>query len=60
LALADLQPGEAFLIPLTEGRDPQGRREDNLRVMVSKAKARLARNFTCRKVQEGLMVIRVD
>jgi hypothetical protein len=57
--IADLDIGQSFIIPMANGRDETGRREDNIRVQVIKKGQILNRRFSCRKVEDGLMVIRL-
>lgn len=55
-----LAVGEAFIVPLTRGADPDGRSEAYLRVLANKAGTRLGRKFSCRKVDNGLAIARID
>jgi hypothetical protein len=58
--VAALAVGEAFIIPLLDGTDPDGRPEAYLRVLADKAGKRLGRKFSCNKVDgEGLAVSRI-
>lgn len=50
--------GQAFIVPLADGRDPDGRPEAYLRVLADKAGKRLGRKFSCRKLDGGLAVTR--
>jgi hypothetical protein len=54
-----LEVGEAFIIPMDDGRDPQGRSEAYLRVLADKLGKRLNRKFSCRKLDAGLAVSRI-
>lgn len=56
--LADLQPGDAFVIPMENSRDTDGRPEKYVRQLVWQAGQRLGYAFSCRKVEGGLAVIR--
>lgn len=56
--LAALEPGQAFVIPLQNNRDADGRSEKYVRQLVWQAAQRLGYTLCCRKVQGGLAVIR--
>lgn len=56
--LEHLAPGQAFIVPITKGRDPEGRSVAHLRVAVTRAAERLDRTFTCSIVDGGLAVTR--
>ena len=51
--------GEAFIVPLLDGADPDGRPEAHLRVLANKAGNRLRRKFSCRKTGDGLAISRI-
>lgn len=51
--------GEAFIVPLRDGADPDGRPEAYLRVLADKLGKRYRRKFSCRKVPDGLAISRV-
>jgi hypothetical protein len=52
--------GEAFIVPLRDGCDPDGRPEAYVRVLADKAARRLGRKFACNKVDgEGLAISRI-
>ena len=53
-----MEVGDAFVIPMVNGFDPDGRPEANLRVYANKHGQRLGRKFSCRKVEGGLAIIR--
>ena len=53
-----LAPGQAFIVPISGGRDPEGRSVAHLRVAVTRAAERLDRRFTCAVVDGGLAVTR--
>ncbi len=57
--IADLDVGQSFVIPTANGRDHTGRREDAIRVSVVKKGQVLNRRFSCRKVENGLMIVRL-
>ncbi|MEN9860155.1 MAG: hypothetical protein RLZZ515_637 [Cyanobacteriota bacterium] len=54
-----LDVGQAFIVPMVDGTDPEGRPESYMRVIVSKQGARLKRTFACNKVQDGLAISRI-
>lgn len=54
-----LAVGEAFVVPLANGRDPDGRPESYVRVLADKLARRLGRKFSCRKVEGGLAIQRI-
>ena len=54
-----LAVGEAFIVPLLDGTDPDGRPEAYLRVLADKAGQRLGRKFACNKINDGLAISRV-
>ena len=54
-----IQVGEAFIVPLIDGADPDGRSEAHLRVMANKAGTRLRQKFSCRKTGDGLAITRI-
>lgn len=54
-----LSVGEAFVVPVANGHDPDGRPEKHLRALALKAAQRLGRKFSCNKVQEGLAISRI-
>ena len=51
--------GEAFLVPLIDGVDPDGRSEAYLRVLADKHGKRLGRKFSCNKISAGLAISRI-
>lgn len=51
--------GEAFIVPLTNGVDPDGRPESYLRVIADKVARRLGKKLACNKVDDGLAISRV-
>ena len=51
--------GEAFIVPMTNGVDSDGRSEAYLRVIADKLGRRLGRKFTCNKIDEGLAISRI-
>lgn len=53
-----LAVGEAFVIPMDGGIDPEGRTIEHVRVLVSRQAHRLGRRFSCRKTDDGLAVVR--
>jgi hypothetical protein len=57
--IESIEVGEAFIIPLTDGADPDGRSEAHLRVMATKAGTRLRQKFSCRKTGDGLAISRI-
>jgi hypothetical protein len=57
--LNDLALGEAFLIPTVDGRDADGRHEETIRALICKFNKKLNRRFGCRRMEKGLMVIRI-
>jgi len=54
-----LSVGEAFIVPIANGVDPDGRPEAYVRVIVDKLGRRLGRKFTCNKIDDGLAVSRI-
>lgn len=54
-----LEVGQAFVVPLVRGRDPDGRSVEHLRVVANRSGDRLNRRFTCSKTDAGLVVARV-
>lgn len=54
-----LNVGEAFVVPLANGRDLDGRPEKHLRALALKTGQRLGRRFSCNKVQEGMAISRI-
>jgi len=54
-----IEVGEAFIVPLRDGADPDGRSEAHLRVLANKAGNRLRRKFSCRKTGDGLAISRI-
>ena len=54
-----LAVGEAFIVPLVNGVDPDGRPESYLRVLADKQGNRLGRKFSCSKTDAGLVVARI-
>jgi hypothetical protein len=58
--MADLEIGQSFLLPMTNGRDSQGHHEDSIRALVSKFNKKLHRRFGCRKVEAGVLVVRIE
>jgi len=54
-----LSVGEAFVVPLANGHDPDGRPEKHLRALALKAGQRLGRKFSCNKVQKGMAISRI-
>jgi hypothetical protein len=56
--MQQLEVGHCFLIPMRDGLDKHGRREDIIRALVAKFTKRLDRRFSCRKCEAGLMVVR--
>lgn len=54
-----LAVGEAFIIPMAEGTDVDGRPEAYLRVLADKLGKRLGRKFSCNKVDDGLAISRI-
>lgn len=54
-----LAVGEAFIVPLFDGTDPDGRSEAYLRVLADKLGRRLGRKFSCNKLDDGLAVSRI-
>jgi len=57
--IASISVGEAFIVPLTDGADPDGRSEAYLRVLADKAGKRHGRKFSCRKTGDGLAISRI-
>jgi hypothetical protein len=51
--------GEAFIVPITDGADPDGRPELYLRVLADKAGKRYGRKFSCRKTDDGMAISRI-
>ena len=51
--------GEAFMVPLRDGADAEGRPEAYLRVLADKHGKRYGMKFSCRKSEGGLAVIRI-
>lgn len=54
-----LAVGEAFIVPIRNGADFDGRSEAYLRVLADKIGRRLGRKFSCNKVDDGLAISRV-
>ena len=54
-----IQVGEAFIVPLIDGADPDGRSEAHLRLMAHKAGALLRQKFSCHKTGDGLAISRI-
>lgn len=54
-----LSVGQAFIVPVANGRDADGRPEKHLRALALKAGQRLGRKFSCNKVQEGMAISRI-
>lgn len=50
--------GEAFIVPLFDGTDIDGRSEAYIRVLADKIGKRLGRKFSCNKVDEGMAISR--
>ncbi len=53
-----LAVGQAFVVPLEDGRDADGRSDAYLRVLADKAGKQLGRKFSCNKVAGGLAITR--
>lgn len=51
--------GQAFIVPLRDGSDHDGRPEAYLRVLADKAGKRLGRKFSCRKIDGALAISRI-
>jgi len=54
-----LAVGDAFIVPLHNGADADGRSEAYLRVIADKIGRRSGRKFRCNKVDDGLAVSRI-
>ena len=54
-----MEVGEAFVVPLANGKDPDGRPEAYLRVIADKHGRRYGMKFSCRKTPDGLAVHRI-
>jgi hypothetical protein len=54
-----LDVGEAFIVPLSDGTDRDGRPEAYLRVLADKYGKRLFRKFSCNKLDGGLAISRI-
>lgn len=54
-----LAVGEAFIVPMSNGADMDGRSEAYLRVLADKIARRLGRKFSCNKLDDGLAISRV-
>lgn len=54
-----LAVGEAFIVPMNNGADPDGRPEAYLRVLADKLGRRLGRKFSCNKLDDGLAISRI-
>ena len=50
---------EAFIIPMDDNTDKDGRPEAYLRVIADKFGHRLGRKFSCRKIDGGLAISRI-
>jgi hypothetical protein len=58
--LAQLAINEAFVIPMAEGVDIDGRSEAYIRTLIHKASQRIGRKLSCRKTEDGdLAIIRL-
>jgi hypothetical protein len=55
--LDQLQPEQAFVIPMEQGRDPDGRTHQYVRVLVHKAGERLSRKFSVNKLKDGSLAV---
>ncbi len=51
--------GQAFIVPIDNGRDPDGRPVAYLRVAVNRAANKLSRQFTCAAIDGGLAISRI-
>lgn len=51
--IEQIQPGQAFVIPMAEGQDQDGRTEPYIRTYVHKIGARLRRSFSVNKLNDG-------
>lgn len=56
--LEQLEVGQGFFVPLTNGKDPDGRSSSYVRTLVNKAGRRLGRRFSANMVEGGLLVSR--
>lgn len=54
-----LEVGEAFIVPIENGRDPEGRTIGHLRVAAVHLGDRLGWRFSCSRVDGGLAISRV-
>lgn len=54
-----LNVGEAFIVPMIDGSDLDGRSEAYLRVLADKIGKRLGRKFSCNKLDDGLAISRI-
>lgn len=57
--ITDLAIGQAFIVPMQDGFDLDGRSDAYVRVLVWKAGQRLRRKFSCNKTAEGLAITRI-
>jgi hypothetical protein len=57
--LEHLDIGQAFVVPISKGRDPDGRSVSHLRVFVTRAAERLGRQFSCSLIDNGLAISRI-
>ena len=58
--IEQLQPGQAFVIPMAEGRDQDGRSDAYIRTFIHKIGCRLGCKFSVQKVGvSGLAVTRI-
>lgn len=54
-----LDVGQAFIVPMVDGFDLDGRSEAYLRVLADKIGKRLGRKFSCNKLDDGLAISRI-
>jgi hypothetical protein len=52
-----IHPGQAFVIPMAEGEDQDGRSEPYIRTYIHKIGARLRKSFSVNKLSDGDLAV---
>lgn len=55
--IEQIDPGQAFVIPMAEGQDQDGRTEPYIRTCVHQIGARLRRRFSVNKLTDGSLCV---